>query len=181
MIAPQQTAGGEPPAVAVSEWVDWAERGDDPLYRVVIWPNRSLTPGVRRTVLTVASVGLAVPLGPALGTPVFWGLLPFLAGALGLLWLGLRRSDRDGRLVEELTLWPDEIRVERREPQGRIRRWAADPYWVRLHLREGLKVDHYLTLKGGGREIELGAFLSPEERVSLADELESQIARAIRA
>lgn len=177
-MARRDAAGAEAPA---ADWMEWPDRADPPLYRVVLWPNRSLTPVARRTTLIIAGLGLSIPLGPALGTPVFWGLLPFLAGALGLLWLALRRNDRDGRLTEELTLWPDEMRVERREPSGTVCRWAADPYWVRLNLREGLKVEHYLTLSGGGREIELGAFLSPEERMILAQELERAVALALRS
>lgn len=154
-------------------------RDDLPLYRVTLWPHRSLRPAGKRAVLALAAVGLAVPLLPALGTPVFWGLLPFEAAALGLLWLGLRRSDRDGMLVEELSLWRDEIRVERREPSGRVLRWRADPYWVRLTLHaEGAKVEDYLTLIGGGREIELGAFLSPDERRNLKAEIERALAAA---
>ena len=35
-----------------------------------------------RWVLIFTSVGLAIPLIPFLGTPVGWGLLPFLVGAL---------------------------------------------------------------------------------------------------
>ena len=81
---------------------------------------------------------------------------------------------------ERLTLWRDEMRVERREPDGRVLRWQADPMRVRLRLHKEAKVEDYLTLAGGGREIELGAFLSPEERVALADEIEAALTRALR-
>jgi len=175
----RRAAGADAPAADGSgPRIDWAERQDAPVYRVCLWPNRSLSPAGKRTVLIVAAIGLAVPLGPALGTPVFWGLLPFVLGALGFLWLGFRRSDFDGGLTEDLMLWPDEMRVERREPDGRVLRWRAAPYWVRLRLHEeGARVENYLTLKGGGREIELGAFLSPDERAALKDEVESALAR----
>ncbi|MEM8820806.1 MAG: DUF2244 domain-containing protein [Pseudomonadota bacterium] len=46
-------------------------------------------------------------------------------------------------------------------------------------LEQG-RPENYLTLKGGGREIELGAFLSPEERLSLAERLEDAIRIALR-
>ncbi len=125
-----------------------------------------------------------MPLIPALGTPVFWGLLPFLGAALAMLWLGLKRNIFDGRLAEHVTIWPDEMRVERREPRGRVRRWRAEPFHVRLTLHPEGKVEQYLTLRGAGgraaREIELGAFLSPDERVALADEIEAALGRAIR-
>ena len=175
------TAGGEPPAVAVRErWVDWRDRCDRPLYAVTLWPHRSLTPGVRKVVLGGVASGLALPLLAVAGTPVFWGLLPFLGTAVGLLWLALRQSDRDRRLVEELTLWRDELRVERREPSGRCLRWTAEPLKVRLRLRSE-PIENYLTLTGGGREIELGAFLSPPERAALMEEIEAALTGALRA
>ena len=174
-------AGGSPPAALVSGHVpDWRDRRDRPVWHARIWPNRPLGRRGRRWALGVAACGLALPLLPVSGTPVFWGLMPFLLAALALLWLGFRRSDYDGRLVEEVSVWRDEIRVERREPGGRVRRWCADPFHVRVALHPEGKVENYVTLRGGGRQIELGAFLSPEERVALAAELEAALTRAIR-
>ena len=176
-----EAAGAKAPAAAASRtWVDWDERADPPVYQVTLWPHRSLSPEGRRTVLMIVAGGLCVPLMPAFGTPVFWGLLPFCVAALTLLWLGFRRSAFDGTLTEEFRLWRDEVRVERREPQGRVLRWRAQPYRLRLRLHpEGAKVENYLTLKGEGREIELGSFLSPEERLKLKAEIEAALAMAV--
>ncbi len=183
---PTSTAGGRPPAVSTPrDWIDWRDRWDRPLYAATLWPNRSLSRGGLQVVLGIAAAGLAVPLLPTLGTPVFWGLLPFLTAALWMLWFGFRRNQFDGRLIEEVAVWRDEIRVERREPAGRVRRWSADPFHVRLTVHPEAKVEQYLTLRssgrGSGREIELGAFLSPGERVMLAVEIEDALTRAIRA
>jgi len=38
-------------------------------------------------------------------------------------------------------------------------------------------VPNYLTLKGEGREVELGAFLSEAERIALKDEVQGHISR----
>jgi uncharacterized membrane protein len=40
----------------------------------------------------------------------------------------------------------------------------------------GGPVPQYLTLKGGGREVELGAFLSEDERRTLKDDLHRRLA-----
>jgi hypothetical protein len=40
-------------------------------------------------------------------------------------------------------------------------------------------VPNYLTLSGGGREVELGAFLTPVERIELKDRLEKGPARRL--
>lgn len=123
---------------------------------------------------------LTVPLWGIAGTPVFWGLVPFLALAFWGLWFAIRRNGRNLDLSETLWIWRDEVRVERREADGRLLRWQAEPVKVRLKLHKDARPEDYLTLTGGGREIELGAFLAPEERVALVDEIESGLTRALR-
>lgn len=122
-------------------------------------------------VIGIVAAGLALSLVPFLGTSVVWGLLPFLLAALAGLYLAFRRSFADGRLTEELRLWPDLITVVRTEPRGTKRRWHAHPFWVEPRIFENRGIEQYLTLRGNGREIELGAFLSPGERVTLHGEI----------
>ncbi len=151
-------------------------RSDPPLLALTLWPNRSLTRRGSGWLMGLLAAGLAVPLVPLSGTKAAWGLLPFLLAALVAMYLALRRSWLDGRLREELKLWPDLITVVRREPGGRVWRWHANPFWVRMKLADGAKVEKYLTLSGNGREIELGAFLSPGERERLHADLQAAFA-----
>ena len=67
--------------------------------------------------------------------------------------------------------------LTRHDPGRADRTWRGNPYWVRLKLDAG-PVEDYLTLTDGGREIELGAFLSPEERRALYTELAAACAAA---
>ena len=122
--------------------------------------------------LGVTAGMLGIPLVAVIGSPVLWALLPFMALAFGGVWLAFNQSDRDARLTEVLTLTPERVELVRTEPRGDEKRWDANPYWVSVHLHPGDKpVEKYLTLKGGGREVELGAFLSPEEREALYGDL----------
>ncbi len=153
--------------------------GDAPAARLRLWPNRSL-PNKGFVLFIGLSAGLlSLPLIAVLGTPVLWGLLPFIGLALGGVWYAIDRNDRDGRILEELTLWSDHMEVVRHNPRGQSTlRWEANPYWVRLRLEESAgPVESYLVLSGGGREIELGSFLSPEERAALHRQLEAMLAR----
>ncbi|WP_112322707.1 DUF2244 domain-containing protein [Oceanibium sediminis] len=168
-------AGAQTPAVS-SEVAAFA-RQDPPDLTLTLWPNRSLSRGGFRVVLIIVSIGLAIPLIPFLGTAVGWGLLPFLVLVLVALYAAIQRNYRDGRLHEVVNLWPDLITVERIEPGGTRKRWHANPYWVSLKLHDNARIESYLTLKGNGREIELGAFLSPEERVDLYGELDDALRR----
>jgi uncharacterized membrane protein len=130
--------------------------------------------------MALAAFGLSLPLAAVAGSVVMLGLIPFVLAALGLLWWFIRRNYRDGELEEEVWIWPDLMAVERREPRGKVRRWQANPYWVRLKLDPNGRPENYLTVKGGAREIELGAFLSPEERAELAEAIEDALRGAMR-
>jgi uncharacterized membrane protein len=175
-----QGAGAPPPAAppaAPATGADPFARSDPPVLALTLWPHRSLSRRGFAWVIALVGAGLMLPLLPLAGTAAAWGLLPFLAAMLLAVYAALRRSYADGRLVEELRLWPDLITVERREPRGRIRRWHANPLWVQLRLHPDARVEDYLTLRGNGREIELGAFLAPWERVALHGELAAALGR----
>ena len=139
-------------------------------------PYKSLTPEGFVWFIGITAALISMPLLSILGTSVFWALLPFLLAAIWGIWAALKRSWRDMELYEDVTLWDDLIRIERHDPRKPPRDWEANPYWVRatFHAKGG-PVPNYLTLKGGAREVELGAFLTPLERVELKDLLERNL------
>lgn len=139
-------------------------------------PHKSLTPEGFVWFIGVTATLIFMPLLSVLGTSVFWGLLPFLCVGLWAIWRALKRSWQDMELYEELTLWPDRVRIERYDPRRPARDWEANPYWVTVHMHErGGPVPQYLTLRGAGREVELGAFLTPLERVTLKRQLDAEL------
>jgi uncharacterized membrane protein len=139
-------------------------------------PHKSLTPEGFVWFMGATAALIAIPLLSILGNPVFWFLLPFILGALWAIWAALTRSWRDREIYEELVVWDDLIRLERHEPRRPPLAWEANPYWVRvaLHARGG-PVPQYLTLQGGEREVELGAFLTPPERIGLKETLDKAL------
>jgi uncharacterized membrane protein len=153
------------------------QEGHPPAARLQLWPHRSLPPEGFVWFLGGTAAFLALPLVGVLGTPILWGLLPFMGIALAAIWWALKRSYADGQMLEELTLWQDRIEIVRHDPRRPPRSWQADPYWVRVELRSDGPVENYLTLHGAGREVELGAFLSPEERAALHGDLSGALAR----
>ena len=145
--------------------------------RLHIWPHRSLTQ--RGFVWFVGGTAalIALPLLSLLGNPVLWGLLPFLLGAIWAIWFALRKNGRDRDIVEDLTLTPTLVTLSRHGPRGQRQDWQANPHWVRVDCHPfGGPVPQYLTLKGGPREVEIGAFLSETERLSLRRELTARLA-----
>lgn len=141
------------------------------------WPQRSAHRRGLAAFVGLTAVLLAVPLLSVVGSWASWVLLPFLLAALaGLVW-ALRVSLRRGALLEVLTLTPGNLTLLRQAPGREPQYWQANPLWVRPHLHTvGGPVPDYLTLSGGGREVELGAFLTPQERARLHSELLAALA-----
>ncbi|MCC6305078.1 MAG: DUF2244 domain-containing protein [Rhodobacteraceae bacterium] len=151
--------------------------GTAPPWRLRLWPNRSLSPAGLVAFVAATAALAALPVLALIGRPVVWGLLPFLALVPGLLLWAFGRSRADGRRTEDLVLERDRVELVRREPGGQERRWSAHPRFVFVTLcAEGGPVANYLTLRGGGREVELGAFLAPGERADLHDTLRGALA-----
>ncbi len=137
-----------------------------------LWPHQSLdAPGYVR-VLSFAALMLAVPLLMVLGSSLLWGLLPFLLLALlGLKW-ALDRNRHDHQRLEILTLDPTHAHLDRLNPDQSRQDWHCNRYWVTVHLlASGGRIPNYIILRGNGRDVEIGAFLTPEERTTLYAEL----------
>jgi uncharacterized membrane protein len=144
---------------------------------LTLWPHRSLTARGFVWFVGMTAALFLLPLLGVVGSPVLWALLPFLVAAIAGIWWAIRRNGRDGNLTEVLTITRDNTTLIRTEPSGARKDWKANPYWVRVTLHTtGGPVENYLTLKGGDREIEIGAFLSPDERLALRGELHEALA-----
>ncbi len=142
--------------------------GDNPAAQLTLWPYRSLPPKGFAWFIGITFAMFLLPLLAVLGTKALWGLLPFLMGALALVWYFLRRNTADTRLNEVLSIWGDHIDLTRHNPRKADQNWQANPHWVELKLQpKGGPVENYLTLRGNGRTVEIGAFLSPGERKDL--------------
>lgn len=152
-----------------------------PIYHIVLRPHRSLSRVGFAWLLLIFWLLLVLPIIPMLGRSVIWAILPFTLGALLALWFSINRNYRDRSLYEELSLWDDLICVYRHNPNTEDQHWTANPYWVTpaITAKNG-PVENYVTLKGNGRTIELGAFLSPKERQILFDDLLKELGRVKR-
>lgn len=146
--------------------------------RVRLWPYNALAPRGFAIVIAMTAGTLAMPLIAVVGSPVLWGLLPFALVALWGLWFALDRNYRDRRILEQMDLSRSTVTLHRFNPKGPVQDWHADTHWVALKLTaRGGPVEQYLTLSGGGRIVELGAFLMPDERVKLHNDLSDLLIR----
>lgn len=157
------------------QWHITAPEESGAVFILEAWPHRSLPAKGFVWVIGLTAAGLAIPMLALLGTAALWGMLPFAVIAVWALWVAIRRSYRGAATREVLELAPGQLTLTRSDPGRADRVWQTNPYWVRAALRHGGPVEDYLILTDGKREIELGAFLSPEERRALHDDLDRRL------
>lgn len=104
-------------------------------------------------------------------------IYPFSFISLILFYLFCEKSFFDGKLTETLKIFPSNITLHRAEPSGKIKTWSANPFWTRVTLYDNGPVENYLTLKEKGTEVELGAFLTPDEREDLKKLIDKSLAK----
>lgn len=150
----------------------WTQNAPDTKVVLTLWPYRSLPRKGFAAMILFAFLFGTVPLYGLLGTVFLWGILPFILLMVAALWWGLERSYKDGDILEELRLDGDMLTLTHRPARGETQSWECNIYWARpeMHVQGG-PVPHYVTLSGNGRTVEIGRFLSEDERKALYGEL----------
>lgn len=155
------------------EWINTAQSDQTPapVAELHAWPYRSL-PRRGFVWFIMASVGLiSIPVSALIGSPTLWVVLAFVVLAIWAVWTAIERSYRDGEILEELVIWPDRVTL-RQSHRGRVTEpWEVNPHWLRVTRHHDHKIQDYLTLHGGPREVELGAFLTATERREIQQRL----------
>ncbi|MCH2096422.1 MAG: DUF2244 domain-containing protein [Rhodobacteraceae bacterium] len=152
------------------EWTPPADQGQRTQLR--LWPHNSLPKHGFAAFILTTFVLISLPLFIMLGTILMWGLLPFVMLTVAGMFYALQKNERDRQIEEILTVTSQELHLRRTAPRQDTQEWACNPYWAQVALHEtGGPIPNYVTLKGSGREVEIGAFLSEEERKGLFDDL----------
>ena len=154
-----------------------AATAPEALFDAVLRPHRSLSPlGFRLLMASFACAFLALGLYfTLLGA---WPILPFCGLEILLLWGAFKLNYRAGRRYESVRLTPERLEVAQVQPSGAAERHAfAPPHWLAVVLEETTGGGNRLTLRSHGRSLSIGEFLSPDERVELAQALRGALAR----
>ena len=141
--------------------------------QATLWPHRSLPRRGFAAIILLAFLLATIPLYGLLGTIFLWGLLPFMLAVVGGLWFALEHTYKTADVREELTITEQETTLTHQPAKGAVKEWVCNTYWVRpeMHRTDG-PVPYYITLSGNGRTVEIGSFLSEDERRTLITEIE---------
>jgi uncharacterized membrane protein len=147
-----------------------ADRTAHPVFEAVLYPRRSLSP--RGFVILISVTGIVGFIyGMAFLLMGAWPIFGF-CGTEWLLFIYLFRKHLKGdRRAERLRLYDDRFTVETISPKGEVQRYRFQPYWLQVILDRPNEPDNALYLRSHGKQLQIGAFLSPQERRDFAGEL----------
>ncbi|MGJ8616731.1 MAG: DUF2244 domain-containing protein [Sulfitobacter sp.] len=151
---------------------EWTTEPHAEQQQMRLWPHQSLPPRGFAAFILATFTMILIPLIALLGTTLLWGLLPFALLAVGAMYFALQKNHRARQIEEVLTLDGDTAHLIHTNPKGEVKEWDCNRYWAQvLKYEKDGPVPHYVTLRGHGREVEIGAFLSEDERIALFDDL----------
>ena len=149
--------------------------GEPYAFDVILHPHRSLSP-TGFFILMVFIVGVSFSAGLAFLSQGAWPIFGFFGLDVVLIYLAFKFNYRDGRMFETIQLGTKELLVRRVFPSGRIRVWTFEPAWMRVLMDNPPEHHSQLVLTNREKRLTVGAFLSPEERLEIAEALKAALA-----
>jgi uncharacterized membrane protein len=150
----------------------------DKRFAARLYPHRSLSRAGGRWLIGLAAIpvlaGCAVQM--ALGA---WPVAGFLGLDFVALWLALRLNFRSGLAFEEVAVDPRAVVLRKYSPSGRMRehRFATPLARFRVERHDAIGVVR-MALAERGREVSLGQFLNPPDRLTFTRAFSAALAAA---
>lgn len=173
MTAPPSQQRGAKAAASVPETGGQDE--DAALFDAILHPHRSLSP-LGFVVLMAFVCLVSFTAGIAFLLAGAWPVFGFFGLDVLLIYIAFRLSYRSGRLYETLRLTRDSLTVQRFFPSGEVKSWTFQPYWLRVEMDDPPRTDSRLRLATHGRSLVIGSFLTPSERLEVAQALKAALA-----
>jgi len=96
-----------------------------------------------------------------------WPVFGFFGLDVAVIYLAFRINYRAGRMTEHVRLTDTQLCIERVHPSGKTQRWRFEPAWAHAAVTATAR-GRVLRLRSAKQWVELGRFLSEDERESFA-------------
>ncbi|MEZ5847716.1 MAG: DUF2244 domain-containing protein [Geminicoccaceae bacterium] len=156
-----------------------SEPNDDWRFDAILYPNQPVS--ARTFVLLMAGVSVMITgmstLFIAIGA---WPVSGFLGLDLVLLYLAFRWAQREAKRHQRVWIDEDGLHVEAVDGAGKAEQWRFEPYWARVEIDRPPTRKSLVVIRSHGRRLQIGQFLTPEDRVAFADALQEALFRCLR-
>ena len=139
-----------------------------PLFAATLTPHRSLTPTGKRVVIGLVAALALVP-GLVFYLAGAWPVVGFMGLDVLAIWAALTISMRGGKAYEVITLWPTALELKKVDPKGTEEVLSFLPKTVKFVIdRDYNERVTGLWFKTADSKVPVGAFLSPDEKLSFS-------------
>ena len=143
---------------------------------IMLWPYRSLSlRGFRILIVVLASLMSIIGLGFYLIGA--WPVLGFLGLEIFIVWYAFKWNYRSGQLMETVAITPQQVDITRTDWRGHSKTICMNGVWIKAELDTKEKKKCRLYLRQHANKLEIGAFMPPAEKPSLAVALNEAFAR----
>ena len=145
-----------------------AARADEPFFRALLTPHRSLgrTGFLVLMGALVAGWGATAVLFLAQGA---WPVVGFFGLDVLLVYLAFRSNYRAARAREEVSVSRTALDIRKIAPSGRARAFRFNPFWSRFAVARHDEIGIVaMRVEARGQSVAIGGFLNPDDRESFA-------------
>ncbi|MEM6780414.1 MAG: DUF2244 domain-containing protein [Pseudomonadota bacterium] len=150
------------------------KQADDVIFHATLYPHRSLN---RKGFMIF--MGILLTLNIVISLYFYsrgaWPVVGFMGLEVLIIWLAFRASYLSAHDYETVTLTEKELIIEDHTRNRPYRRWTFNPTWVRITMDDPPKHESELTITSHGKGVVIGGFLSPQERLDLANALRQHV------
>ena len=143
---------------------------------ITLWPYRSLGSRGFSYIMT-GFIGLIFILSLLFYSLGAWPVIGFLGIEIGLVWLVFRMNYKAGRNFEQISITPEATYIEKVGWRGDKRHFNIPSPWIKASCIKGEGRSDKLILKYHSEQLEIGSFLPPKEKPSLANTLNESFER----
>ncbi len=144
------------------------------LFHARLKPHCSLSPSGFRVLMTVVTLAFS-GIASAFYVIGAWPVVGFCGLEVLLIWWCFKLNFRHLERYETILVTPDALELRRVDPKGNVERIVLQPYWLQVRLEEEPSGANRLLLRSHGRDVAVGGFLSPEERIDLKQALDAAL------
>ena len=149
-----------------------------PLFSADLTPHRAMNARERWVVVGLAALLGAIPALISLSAGA-WPIALFVGAAVIAIAVALTLSDKNGKRREIVTLWPDRLEIVQIDAKGQKEQRLLSSLVARLIIdRDFDEQTTRLRVRSGEDDLEIGAFLSPDDKSSFGKVFGTALKRA---
>ena len=142
--------------------------GDEPFFRALLTPHRSLGKTGFMLVMGAMLVGWAFT-GVVFLSQGAWPVFGFFGLDVLALYVAFKLNYRAARAREEVAVSRTSVDIRQVAPSGKAYEHHFNPFWARFHVARHSEIGiTSMVVEGQGDKVAIGSFLNPDDRDSFA-------------